>query len=72
MNSALIATNLLLGLLDRAAAIGSLLALAQAEGRDITAAELDTVFEADAAARAQLQSAIDAAKAGQGSLLGES
>jgi hypothetical protein len=69
MSGALVATNLLLGLLDRAAAIGSLLALAQTEGRDITAAELDAVFAADAAAREQLQTAIDAAKA-QGSLLG--
>lgn len=68
MSSALIATNLLLGLLDRAAQIGSLLALAQAEGRDLTAAELDIVFASDAAARAQLQDAIDAAKAGQAGL----
>jgi hypothetical protein len=65
MNSTLMATNLLLGLLDRAAAIGSLLALAQAEGRDITAAELDDVFLADAAAREQLVAAIAAAKAAQ-------
>lgn len=62
MNNALIATNLLLGLLDRAAAIGGLIRTAQAEGRDVTAAELDALLADDAAARIQLQAAIDAAK----------
>lgn len=61
MGNALILTNLLLGLIDRSAQIGSLLAKAQAEGRDITAEELDALFATDAAARAELQAAIDAA-----------
>jgi hypothetical protein len=61
MGNALILTNLLLGLIDRSAQIGSLLSKAQAEGRDITAEELDALFATDAAARAELQAAIDAA-----------
>lgn len=61
MGNALILTNLLLGLLDRSAQIGALLSKAQAEGRDITGDELDALFATDAAARAELQAAIDAA-----------
>lgn len=63
MNNALILTNLLLGLLDRQQQIANLLRTAQSEGRDVTAEELDALFADDAAARAQLQAAIDAAKA---------
>ena len=58
MSNALILTNLLLGLLDRAGAIGTLLTKAQAEGRDITAEELDGLFQADADARALLDAEI--------------
>lgn len=65
MSNSLILTNLLLGLLDRQAQIASLLKQAHAEGRDVTAAELDGLFADDAAARAQLQTAIDAARAAQ-------
>ncbi len=64
MSNALALPNLLLGLLDRQAAITSLLAKAHAEGRDVTAEELDGLFATDAAARDELQRAIDAAKAG--------
>jgi hypothetical protein len=59
----LAATNLMLALLDRAALLGGLLQTAAAEGRDLTAAELDGVFEHDTVARNELQAAIDAAKA---------
>lgn len=61
MGNALILTNLLLGLLDRADQIGSLLAKAHSEGRDVTPEELDALFADDATARAQLQAAIDGA-----------
>lgn len=64
MNNALALTSLLLGLIDRQAAIAQLLNKAHAEGRDVTAEELDGLFAADAAARADLQAAIDAANAG--------
>lgn len=53
---------LLLGLLDRAAAIGTLITTARKEGRDITDAELDALVDADDAARADLVSAIERAK----------
>lgn len=64
MSNLLIATNLLLGLLDRQTQIAALLSKAHAEGRDVTSAELDGLFADDQAARGQLQTAIDAAKAG--------
>lgn len=64
MNNALALTNLLLGLIDRQATIAALLARAHAEGRDVTAEELDALFAADDVARAELQRTIDAAKAG--------
>lgn len=60
MNAALL-VDLLLGLLDRAAAIGGLLTKAKAEGRDVTSAELDALFAEDATAKAALQAAIDKA-----------
>ncbi len=63
MSNALALTNLLLGLLDRQAQITALLNQAHAEGRDVTASELDGLFASDAAARGELQAAIDAAKA---------
>lgn len=61
MNAAL-AVQLLLGLLNNATAIGSLLKQAQAEGRDITDAELAALTAADDAARKALVDAIAAAK----------
>ena len=63
MNNALVLTNLLLGLIDRQASIAAVLRRARDEGRDVSQAELDEVFASDAAARDQLQAAIDAAKA---------
>lgn len=60
MNSLAIIT-LLLQYSDKIAQIGTLLATAHAEGRDVTDAELDALFAQDDAARAQLQAAISAA-----------
>lgn len=56
------AIQLLLGLLDRAAAIGQLLGKAKAENRDITEAELDALVADDDKARAALKAAIDKAR----------
>lgn len=64
MGNSVILINLLLGLLDRAGAISSLLKTAQTEGRDITEAELDQIVAGDDAARAALDAAIKAAKKG--------
>ena len=63
MNSAALVT-LLLGLVDRAAAIGTLLNKTRAEGREPSDAEIDAVIGDDAAARQAFQAAIDAAKGG--------
>ena len=63
MSNALALTNLMLGLLDRQAQITALLNKAHTEGRDVTTAELNGLFASDAAARGELQAAIDAAKA---------
>lgn len=54
---------LLLGLLDRAAAIGTLITTARKEGREITDAEIDALVDADDAARADLVLAIEHARA---------
>ncbi len=59
----LVAIDLVLGLLTRAAAVQQLLAASRAEGRDITAAELDALLVADDAERAALQAAIDQKRA---------
>jgi len=63
MGNAALALQLLLGLLDRATAIGALLSRAQAQGRDITHAELDVLSAEDDAAKAALDAAIKAARA---------
>lgn len=57
-------SNLLLGLLDRAAQIQALLVKTRAEGRDPTDAELDELFADDAAARTALQAEIDRQRSG--------
>lgn len=57
-------SNLLLGLLDRAAQIQTLLVKTRAEGRDPTDEELDALFADDAAARAALQAEIDRQRSG--------
>jgi hypothetical protein len=66
MGNALALVTVLLQLGQQVQAISALLAKAHTEGRDVTAEELDGLFAADAAARAQLQAAIDAAKAAGG------
>jgi hypothetical protein len=55
--------TLLLGILERAAAVGALINKARAEGRDISAAELEALVDADDAAREALVKAIADAKA---------
>jgi hypothetical protein len=64
MGNAAVAVDLLLGLLDRASAIGTLLAKANTEGRDVTDAELDALAAGDDAARAALDAAIKKARGG--------
>ena len=63
---ALSLVTLMLGLLDRASAIGQLIATARRENRDVTSAELDALVDADQIARAALVAAIAASKAGAG------
>ncbi len=55
--------TLLLGLLDRATQITTLIQTARTEGRDITPAELDALVEKDNVARKALDDAIAKAKA---------
>lgn len=57
------AIALLLGLIDRAAAWGAVIAKAQAEGRDLTEAEVDAFASADDAAKTALEAAIAKARA---------
>jgi RNA:NAD 2'-phosphotransferase (TPT1/KptA family) len=64
MMGADIAITLLLGLLDRAAVIGSVINAARTEGRDLTQAEIDLVVAADDKARNELVAAIEKAKGG--------
>ena len=54
--------GILITLLDRAAAWGAVIAQAQAEGRAISAAEIESFFEADNVADKRLQDAIARAK----------
>ena len=65
---AVVAINVLFGLLDRATAISALLKTAQSEGRDITTAELDTLVTADDVARAALEVAVAKRKAEESKL----
>ncbi len=58
-----LALGLLIALLNNASAISSLIQKAKAENRDLTAAELQSLFDADALARARLVIAIAEAKA---------
>ena len=60
---AALALNLLFGLLDRAQKIQELLKRAQAEGRDVTDAELDQLAAEDDAARKALEESIAKRKA---------
>ena len=59
---AVVALNLLFGLLDRAQAVGALISKAQAEGRDVSDAELDVLAASDDTARAALAQAIKDAR----------
>lgn len=59
MKNAAILVDLLLGLLDRADAIGKLLRTAQQENRDVTDAEIDTLVSVDDISRIRLQDAIN-------------
>jgi hypothetical protein len=59
----LTALTLLNQLLTQGQALGRLTAQAQAEGREITAAEIDALADLDDTARASLQDAIARAKA---------
>lgn len=52
----------MLGLLDRASQIGTLITTARGEGRDVTDAELDALVADDKKARKDLVAAIAAAK----------
>ncbi len=56
------ALALLTQLLTQANALGNLIRTAQAEGRDITPAELDTLAMADTNARSMLEAAITRAR----------
>lgn len=58
MGTALALVTLLLQYSDKITQIGTLLTKAQSEGRDVTEAELDTLFADDDAARAALEKAI--------------
>jgi hypothetical protein len=58
------AITLLLGLIDRAAAWGAVIAKAQAEGRELTEAEVDAFAAADDVAKAALEKAIRDARDG--------
>lgn len=57
-----LAVNLLLALVNNAAAISSLISAAKSQNRDITLTELQSVIDADTLARANLVVAIEAAK----------
>lgn len=59
---AALALQIIMGLLDRAGAIATLINAAQKENRDITPAELDGLAAADDAARAELAAAIAKAR----------
>lgn len=58
-----LALSLLIALLNNASSISALIAQAKSENRDITAAELQALFDSDALARAKLVIAIAEAKA---------
>jgi hypothetical protein len=62
--TALTVLEIMLSAMDKAVKAGSLLRQCQAEGRTPTPEEVQVFFEEDDAARARLQSAIDAAKSG--------
>ena len=58
MDTALLATTLLIRLLEQAQAVGALILKARAEGRDITTEELDALAAADDVVRDALNAEI--------------
>ena len=58
MDTALLATTLMLRLLEQAQAVGALILKARAEGRDITTEELDALAAADDKVRDALNAEI--------------
>lgn len=63
-SGAALALQLLFGLLDRAHAVGALINKAQAEGRDVSDAELDQLAAGDDQAKKALTDAIAARRSG--------
>lgn len=61
--SADLVLSLLIALINQAATVSAMIQKAKAEGRDVTAAELQTLLDTDALERAKLVIAIAAAKA---------
>jgi hypothetical protein len=61
-NNALIATSILLALIDRAAVVSQLIQAARSQGRDISTVELDDLVAEDDVAKAALDEAIATAK----------
>lgn len=61
--SADLVLSLLIALINQAATVSALIQKAKAENRDVTPAELQTLFDTDALARAKLVIAISEAKA---------
>ena len=58
MDTALLATTLLIRLLEQARAVGHLILMARAEGRDITTEELDALAASDDVVRDALNAEI--------------
>lgn len=63
MPVATLAIELLIAIINNAAAVSAVIANAKAQNRDVTLAELQTIIDGDAVARANLVLAIAAAKA---------
>lgn len=63
MPVATLAIELLIAIINNAAAVSAVIANAKAQNRDVTMAELQTIIDGDAVARANLVLAIAAQKA---------
>lgn len=61
--STVVAINLLLQILTQAQGLTALISKARAEGREVSSDELDALVDADDAARARLDAAIQRVKA---------
>ena len=62
MSNALVLTQMLILLLERAAEVSKVIRRAQEEGRDVNAEELEVARRNDDIQRARLQALIDAAR----------